>query len=78
MKKKSRLPKNPLLRQRDGLFARFPLLFALLGTFGVVATYYGFQHIIEKVPLLVQNPYLTLIVGIITLFLTGTLYKRLG
>lgn len=69
---------HKLIQQRDSTFKKFPLLFTLLGTFGLVATFYGFQHIIEKVPLLASNPYITLGVGLFTLLLTGTLYKKLG
>lgn len=65
-------------KQRDTVFSRFPLLFTLLGTFGVVATFYGFQRILEKIPLLANDPYIALGVGITILLFTGTLYKRLG
>lgn len=69
---------HKLLRQRDTAFKRFPLLFALLGTFGLVATFYGFQHMIEKIPLLADNPIISLGLGIVVLAITGTLYKKLG
>ena len=69
---------HKLIEQRDSAFRRFPLLFTLLGTFGLMATFYGFQHIIQKIPLLANNPFITLVVGLVTLLLTGTLYKRLG
>jgi hypothetical protein len=69
---------SKLIEQRDSVFKRFPLLFTLLGTFGLVATFYGFQHIIQKIPLLANNPYITLGVGLAVLLLTGTLYKKLG
>jgi hypothetical protein len=67
-----------LIKQRDGVFKRFPMIFTLLGTFGLVATYYGFQQLIKKVPLLANDPYITLAVGLIILLFTGTLYKKLG
>ncbi|GAC1499902.1 MAG: hypothetical protein NVS1B10_03080 [Candidatus Saccharimonadales bacterium] len=66
-----------LIEQRDSVFSRLPIVFTLLGTFGLVATYYGFQHIIERIPLLVNNPFITLGVGLAVLIFTGTLYKRL-
>ncbi|HUD10627.1 MAG TPA: hypothetical protein VMR28_03060 [Candidatus Saccharimonadales bacterium] len=69
---------HKLIRQRNSVFKRFPLVFALLATFGLVATFYGFQHILQKVPLLANDPYITLIVGVGILLLTGTLYKKLG
>lgn len=63
---------------RKHAFSRFPLLFTLLGTFGVVATMYGFNGILENIPLLVNNPYISLVVGLVILVFTGTLYKKLG
>ncbi|MBX4190846.1 hypothetical protein KW794_02045 [Candidatus Saccharibacteria bacterium] len=64
-------------RGRQNAFNRFPLLFTLLATFGVVATFYGFEHMIDKVNWLANNPVITLSVGLIILFITGTLYKKL-
>lgn len=69
---------HKLIQQRDSVFKRLPIVFTLLGTFGLVATFYGFQHIITAVPLLANNPYLTLGIGLLVLFFTGTLYKKLG
>lgn len=60
------------------VFQRFPLLFTLLGAFGLVATFYGFEHIIDNIDFLAENPVLLLGVGIGTLVFTGQLYKKLG
>ncbi|MGZ6004583.1 MAG: hypothetical protein ACXWLH_00365 [Candidatus Saccharimonadales bacterium] len=78
MKRQSPKTIRKLKQQRNRVFNRFPILFILLGTFGVVSTYYGLQHILEKIPLLVNDPYIALGVGILLLLFTGTLYKRLG
>lgn len=67
-----------LANERDSAFRKFPLIFTLLGTFGVVSVLYGVQHLFDKVPYLVNNPILAVIVGLVILLLTGTLYKRLG
>jgi hypothetical protein len=67
-----------LTRKRDSTFRRFPLVFTLLGTFGLVSTYYGFQHVIDKIPILANNPILSLATGLLILLFTGTLYKKLG
>lgn len=69
---------HKFIQQRDSAFKRLPLLFTLLGTFGLMSTFYGFQHIIQKIPLLANNPFIALIVGLVTLLFTGTLYKKLG
>ena len=63
-------------RQRQAVFARFPLLFTLLAAFGLVATFYGFERIIDTT-FLADSPWLLLGTGILTLVLTGTLYKKL-
>ena len=67
-----------LEKKRNNAFKRFPLVFTLLGTFGVVSVLYGVQHLFDKVPFLVNNPIAALIVGIVVLLITGTLYKKLG
>ncbi len=69
---------HEIIRERNTVLKKFPLLFTMLGAFGLVATFYGFEHIIDNIPLLVDNPILLLLIGILTLTLTGTLYKKLG
>lgn len=64
--------------RRQTLGQRFPLLFTLIGAFGLVATFYGFEGIINRIDWLYNNPIVLLIVGVTTLGITGTLYKRLG
>ena len=59
------------------VFGRYPLLFLSLATFGFVATIYGFERVLDQIPLLRENPTIILLVGILILALTGTLYKRL-
>jgi len=68
---------DKLAHGRQSAFQRFPLLFTLLATFGVVTTFYGFEHIVEKIPFLANNPIIALTVGVLVLVLTGTLYKKL-
>jgi len=65
-------------QRRQGAIQRFPLLFTLLAAFGLVATFYGFEGIIDRIDVLANNPVILLLVGILTLGLTGTLYKKLG
>jgi hypothetical protein len=57
---------------------KYPLLFILLVTFGAVATLQGFQRLIDKIPVLSDNPWILLVAGLTTLLLTGTLYKKLN
>lgn len=67
-----------LTESRNNAVQKFPLLFTLLTAFGVVATFYGFEHLIDQSDLLSENPIILLTVGVGTLILTGALYKKLG
>jgi hypothetical protein len=69
---------SKLATVRQGVFSRFPLLFTLMGSFGLVATFYGFERLIDRIDILANNPYILLGVGLLTLIFTGTLYKKLG
>ncbi|MDZ7786450.1 MAG: hypothetical protein U5L95_05010 [Candidatus Saccharibacteria bacterium] len=64
-------------QRRKAVFERFPLVFTMLGAFGLAATIYGFEGILDEVDLFADNPWILLGTGIITLAFTGTLYKRL-
>lgn len=67
-----------LAESRNNAVAKFPLLFTMLSAFGVVATFYGFEHLIDQVSWLSENPLILLAVGVGSLVLTGALYKKLG
>jgi hypothetical protein len=64
-------------KSKQNAFTRYPLLFSLLAAFGLVITNNGMQGVISKLSWLNNNPYVTLIVGILILLFTGTLYKKL-
>lgn len=64
-------------KEREKLSSKFPLPFALLGAFGLVATFYGFEGIINRIDFLYNNPILMLITGIVALVITGKLYQKL-
>ena len=66
-----------LAKRRKAVFSRFPLLFTLLGSFGLVATFYGFERLIDRVQLFSDYPVILLTTGLTILVLTGTLYKKL-
>jgi hypothetical protein len=67
------------LIQREGksVFRRYPLVFGLLGTFGIVSIIYGFEGVIDTIPFLKEHPVFLLLIGFVVLLITGTLYKRL-
>lgn len=64
-------------QEREKLSSKFPLPFALLGAFGLVATFYGFEGIINRIDFLINNPIILLITGIVALVITGKLYQKL-
>jgi len=63
---------------RRSTFKRFPILFILLTTFGVSVTFFAFERLIAKFPYIYDRPWLILAIGLSSLILTGTLYKKLG
>lgn len=67
-----------IVEGRDKAAVRFPLVFGLAASFGLVSTFYGFEALINKVDWLYNNPWLMLLVGVSTLIATGTAYKKLN
>lgn len=63
--------------RRDRLAERYPFAFAAAAAFGIVSTYYGFEKLIDKIDLFTNEPWILLITGLVVLFITGTLYKKL-
>lgn len=65
-------------KERQTLAERFPLTFALIGTFGFVSTLYGFEKLIDHVELFVNHPWILLVIGVVTLSATGVALRKLG
>lgn len=65
------------LKRRTSFAQRFPLVFALAGTFGLVSTFYGFEKLIDRVELFENNPWILLATGVITLVITGVALRKL-
>lgn len=63
---------------RENILKRYPVVFLLTVTFGVTATSYGIERIIEKSSFVSSNPWLIFMLGIATLMVTGTVYKKLS
>jgi hypothetical protein len=57
---------------------RYPLLFSFLSVFSFAAILGGFNIWIEKIEVFQRYPSLLMIIGIIALLFTGTLYKNLN
>ena len=56
---------------------RYPLLFAFLVIFSASAIMHGFNDLISKVNIFDEHPAILMGLGILTLSLTGRLYKWL-
>jgi len=63
---------------QKSVFARFPILFSLLVTFGVSTTFLALERIVIEMAYVYERPLIMLAIGLCTLTLTGTLYKKLG
>ncbi|MBP9771593.1 MAG: hypothetical protein KBD16_01570 [Candidatus Pacebacteria bacterium] len=59
------------------ILRRYPLTFALLALFGIVAVSEGAKGILEDVAVFKEHPLLMLVVGIVVLTTLGSLYKKL-
>ncbi len=55
---------------------KFPLVYALLATFGLVATVTGFSKLIDKTEYLKEHPIILIIIGIAILVITGSVYNK--
>lgn len=62
---------------RQNAFARFPMLFTLLVTFGVAAVFFGFESLIAKSVWLTNNPLAIIALGVLVLYGTGKLFHKL-
>lgn len=67
-----------LADSRDRAAVKFPLIFGLAASFGLVSTFYGFEGLINKIPMLQNNPWLVLATGVVVLLVTGTAYRKLN
>ncbi len=62
---------------RETFAKRYPGLFSMLATFGVAATFLGFEQLLLAFDVLERYPLLIFMLGIGILALTGTLYKKM-
>ena len=59
------------------IFKKYPLTFTMMSVIGFVATVYGLEGVIDNIEFFHNNPFVVLIIGLLLLLLTGTLFKRL-
>ncbi len=77
LKETEKLIVEKAVSERKRVETRFPLFFGMLVTFGFVSTLYGFEKIIDRIPLFTSNPWILLVTGITILVATGTAYIKL-
>jgi len=69
---------NQLFSEKGRMvFSRYPLTFALLVVFGVTMVTQAVKDLLIKIPFLKNEPIIMLVMGILILIFTGTLYKKL-
>lgn len=66
-----------VLKIRNTYARKYPLVFTLGGVFGLVSTLYGFEKLIDRVDLFVNNPWILLGTGLALLAITGSFYNKL-
>lgn len=69
---------NRIVDERSRAETKFPLIFGLTATFGLVSLLYGFEKIIDQIDLLANNPWILLVVGLTLLLITGAAYRKLN
>jgi hypothetical protein len=67
-----------IAKERSVMETRFPLMFGLMATFGLVSVLYGFEKIIDRIDLFVNNPWILLVTGVLLLLATGAAYRKLN
>jgi len=69
---------NQLFSEKGkSVFSRYPLSFALLVIFGATMVSQGIKDLLLEIPFFKNQPLTMLLIGMIILILTGTLYKKL-
>ena len=61
----------------EAVFGRYPVTFALLILIGVIAVHEGLKGLMKSFGILEINPWYLIILGLVVLTITGTLYKKL-
>ena len=59
------------------VLSRYPLLFSFVIVFSVAAIMHGFELWADQIDLFEKQPLYLMLIGVVALFLTGTLYKSL-
>lgn len=61
----------------QGIFRKYPITFGLLILLGFTALHEGIKGILKDFSLFENHPWYLIIVGLLVLIITGTIYKKL-
>lgn len=64
--------------KKKGVFKKYPITFSLLSLSGFALIMYGLEGTFNKIPILQNRPTTVLIMGVLILITTGTVFKRLN
>lgn len=64
-------------RIRDTYSQKYPVLFAIGATFGLVSVLYGFEKLIDQNKIFSDNPWFLLGMGLVILVITGSFFNKL-
>lgn len=67
-----------VVKARKTYLQKYPLVFAIGSSFGLVSTFYGFEKLIDQVELFNENPWILLATGLALLGFTGAFYNKLS
>jgi len=62
-------------KRAETTFKKYPIFFSLFVTLGFVSVLHGIELIFNKIQFIQNNPYLLVIIGLIILISTGSIYK---
>ena len=65
-------------RRLHPIYRRYPLLFLLVLTFSIAAVFDGVHEFLNQIVFFREFPLVLMALGVLGLFLTGSLYQRLG
>jgi len=78
MEEKTNSKLEKVLERPRKALERFPTVFLLLVTSGVVMVLFGFEKLFDRISFLNENPVVMIVVGVSILIFTGSLYKKLS
>lgn len=67
-----------IVEKRQKAAKKYPLVFGIIATIGVVVLLYGFNKIIDANQFLSSRPWLLVVIGLTILITSGAAYRKLN